>query len=192
MPKPKDLIAFSKPQGFVRMFTADDDGVPRKMIAAPNLVVYSGADVMAGCLGWKQNYIPKAMYFEFENTTGTPSYPAIARDDDDLSYYTGLSTPKDYIRVPISVNPSFRSTDGTKYEANAVTFFAITGATQGEHGVAFGAASNSKVYGAALVATPDVSDSSKDIIVSRIYPPDILIVAKGDSQLGLQWEVICK
>ena len=184
------MSIYDTPKGFVKLFSLSKGGILYQLVETPNLVVYSGADVVARCLAWQQLYVPRVIYFEFENTAGAPTPPTIDRSDDDLAYYTALSSPKDYIRVPIGINPALDTTDVSKYENNRITYYAMTDATQGEHSVPFSAGSNSKVYGAALLAAPDLNDPTKDIIMSRTYFGTA--VAKSDSQVGIQWQVICK
>lgn len=185
----KDGLSFAKPEGFIRIFSQDKRGNIIQAVETPNLIVYSGADIVARCLAWQQLYFPRVVYFEFENTAGVPTPPTPTRADDDLSYYTALASPKDYIRVPIGINPSLDTTDVSKYASNRVTYYAMTDATEGEHSVPFSAGSNSKVYGAALIAAPDLNDPTQDVIMSRVY---FTAVAKGDSQIGIQWQIVCK
>lgn len=148
-------------------------GLPTKVVELRNLILYGGSDIMARVLGGDDEYKVQAMYFEFENLADPGDLIAEPTFDRSggLTYYQGLSSPKDYLRIPITVSPSILSSDITKYVGNQVTFFALTGGTQGVNGVAFNEASNSTVYGVGLAATPVLNDPTQDIVFARAYFP---------------------
>jgi len=187
----RDQFNVGKPNGFIRAFSLDEGGNILQLIEKPNLIVYSGADVVARCLAWQELYVPRVIYFEFSNAT--PPTVSPTRADDSLSYYENLylaTGDEDYLRVPISVTPLTTSSDASKYDANVVTYYSLTAGTAGEGGgVTFSEAAGSKVYGAALVAAPDLNDKTKDVIMSRVYFSSSL--SKGPAQVGIQWEIEC-
>ncbi len=112
------------------------------------------------------------MYIEFENGDGSPvSIPSSIERDEGRSYYDAMASDpnRDYIRVPV-VATAIDSTDTSDYPAgNRVSFIAQTVDGDGVHGNTFSSANNSRVYGGALVATPDPDDPTEDRIFVRFY-----------------------
>lgn len=111
------------------------------------------------------------VYIEFENNSGAAVSVPTPAADEGLSYYQSLaSSPKrDYLRVPV-IATIVESSDETLYPGgNIVRYLAHTSGTTGVNGKAFSAAQQSRVYGAALVATPVEGDHSQDVVYSRVY-----------------------
>lgn len=168
------------PSGLHVLWLREPTGLLTPVVQQPNQIQYDWGFVVAQLMGFaKSEYQPSTIFLEFENlgnpaTTVTP--PSYDRDEgvgyyDDLS----LSSTKDYLRVPLQSTPSLGVASG--YDSyfteagtgNKLTFMGITTGSVGVHGRAFANANNSKVYGAALVATPDENDHSKDLIIARTY-----------------------
>ncbi len=161
---------------------------------AHNDILYGWASVVGQLLTGAPDGKPYkigAMYIEFENNGGVAvSAPSFTRADG-LDYYSGLSVSsvRDYLRVPL-IAATLSSSDETNFPGgNVTTFYAQTAGTAGVHGKAFNDSVQSRVYGAALVATPEFSDASQDIVYSRLYFPSAeqLIKLIG-SQLAVSWE----
>ncbi len=147
---------------------------PTRLLCMENRVLFGGADIQARLIGGDSEFKIGAMYFEYENLT-SPSDPIVAPSFDrsgGLAYYQSLPSPKDYLRVPITVGATILSSDALLYVGNQTTFFALTGGTAGVLGRPFAAGSNSTVYGVALAATPVLADPTQDIVFSRAYFPD--------------------
>lgn len=174
--------------GFVRIYSFDPvTGKIDRVVEGPNLVMYSGADIMARLVAGDRSYTPAAIYFEYENLVdpgNVPVPPAYSRSDG-IGYYNGLASPRDYLRVPITVTPTISSSDEDKYDGNQTTFFAITSGSEGVHGLPFSEANNSKVFGYAIAATPIPEDPQNDVIFSRTYKEGILKTT--GRQIGIQW-----
>lgn len=161
----------------------------------PNLVLYEwGAIVGRQLVTGGTAYKIGGMYIEFENE-GDPDTPAVApglsRDaDQGVAYYNALSTSpdRDYLRVPL-VAATLESSDEVKYpKGNLMTFFAQTSGVAGVWGRPFSDASNSRVFGAALVATPDWGDATQDLVLSRVYLDAADQQVKlPTSQVGIEW-----
>ena len=146
------------------------------------------------------SYRLSSMYVEFENMSDPSVAVTIPAFDksEGLSYYNNLSLSgtRDYLRIPLIQQPLLGVDTG--YEAffsagtgNKLTFFAITQGSVGVHGRVYSAASNSKVCGVALVATPNFADQSQDIIFARsYYPAEQQLVKPPSSQIGIAWEII--
>ena len=188
--KPMQLFDKLECTGHIKMFSYDP--VTKqidRIVEKHNLILYSGADVMARVLAG-QNYAVSTMYVEFKNLAvpGTVTPPTFGREPaHGLAYYDSLSgsVDVDFLRIPIVISPSLTSSDVASFDNNQVNFFAITEGTQGFHGKDFSAASNSAVYGAALVSSPVWSDQTQDIVFARGYPGTI--AKQASSQIGTQW-----
>ncbi len=156
-----------------------------QFVESHNLVVYSGADIIAALLGGLSTYAISHMYFGYENTAGTPAPPAAARTDNAATF-AAYTTPKDYLRAPILQPPVF-SSSGSDYDANVVTFSSIATATVGINGIPFAAGSNSKVFDVGLVASPTGLIAS-DILFAHFILPTAL-PAVGGGQVSATWAV---
>ena len=141
-----------------------------------------------------------AMYIEFENVAnpGDPvTIPTFGRDEG-IEYYTALmsSSVRDFLRVPLILTPSIEVEPGFENafsgdQGNLVTFFTQSVGTQGFNGKTYSDSVNSKVFGAALVATPNFADQSQDVIFARSYY-DVAdqTLKEASSQVGITWEVL--
>ena len=169
-----------------------------KLFTQSNLIMYKWAWIVAKTAGHgDSNFKLSSMYFEFKNVTSpsdSVAVPSYSRQDD-ISYYTTLANPFDYLRVPLSALPSITIESGyetyfTGDEGNTMNFFAQTSGTVGELSRTFSSGSNSKVFGVALLATPSWSDSSQDLIFARTYfdVPDQQLKLSG-SQIGVTWSI---
>ena len=161
----RDVILPS--MGTFRIGIVNSKGVTRVEELGHNIVTYSGIDLLGKLLA-AQDYAVNTMYMEFTNGV----VPSITPDPaDGRSYYAALDSglsASDYLRIPLGASATLSSTDALKFETNKATFFAMsTGSTAGMGGHLFG--TSSKVYGVALVAAPDPSDASQDIVFSRSY-----------------------
>jgi len=137
------------------------------------MIIYDGIDLLGKLLAG-EDYEINTMYMEFRNG-GLPA-PVVTPDPSEgRSYYAALDTglsDRDYIRVPLTADPTLESSDPTKFSTNRVQFVALSGGyTIGRGGHAFSAAAQSVVYGVALVAAPDPDDPTQDIVFSRSYAP---------------------
>lgn len=161
----------------------------------PNMRMYDWASIVAHLTAYADpRYRVAGMYIEYQNmsdpgdTADAPSYTRA----DGISYYNSLATSadRDYLRVPLT-SSLVESGDEQLYPGgNIIRFFAQTQGTQGVHGKPFGAANNSKVFGGALVAFPDVNDATRDLVFSRFYyAPENQQLYLANSQIGLEWAV---
>lgn len=136
-----------------------------------------------------KNYWIGGMYIEFDNS-GAPvnPTPSITRDAG-LSYYNSLSSPRDYLRVPIAATDESSSNITNFPDNNVAHFYAQTAGTLGVHGLTFSDSVNSRVYGGALVAFRDPEDAAQDLVFSRFYfaSANQLLKVVG-SQIGLLWK----
>ena len=144
-------------------------GVMRDVSLGLNTVVYEGLDILGRLLAGADVKI-NVVYMEFVNG-GTP--PVVVVDPAaGRSYYAALEAvpqTKDYIRVPLVGSPQ-TSASNVDFVSNKVTFVSLSAdALAGRGGQPFNNASDSKVFGIALVAAADVNDASQDKVFARSY-----------------------
>lgn len=161
---------------------------------------YYWGHIVSRLLRGERDYRLGAMYFEFENVADPEdpvTVPTYGREEG-LEYYTdlSLSAVRDFVRAPLSISPMLGIVSGYEdyfesgVSGNQLTVFCQTQGTTGFHGKAFSAGSNSKVFGAALVATPDFGDQSQDIVFARLYfEVAEQAVKTASSQFGIQWDL---
>ncbi len=170
----------------VRFFLFDPrTQVVKKIIDRSNLILYGAADILALLVSGRPEYKISVMYMEFKNTGGTPVSPPSYDRSGGKAYYDGL-VDADYLRVPLITCPAL-SKSSDDYQNNQVTFFGVTEGVEGAHGTPFN--TNSVVYGAGLVAAPDVGDPSRDIVFSRVYTEIGSIQKEAGHEVGVTWTV---
>jgi hypothetical protein len=181
-------------KGLVSIFSFDEKTKRIcRQISLQNLILYSGADILGRLLAGQSAYAINMVYLEFQNTVGAIVPPAVSRADG-VAYYNGLSASPDtdFLRLPLLVEPSMDASSAD-YESNQVTFFAESEGTEGFFAKPFAEASSSFVFGAALVAAPDPTDQSKDIVFSRVYLGELgwtdAIDKQDGKQIGLTWAI---
>lgn len=149
------------------------------------------ANLVTGSLDGK-SYRIGAMYLEYENNSGAAvSVP----DDGDIDrtetieYYNNLPSNRDYLRVPILAGTVTSSDDDVYPLGNVTTFYAQSAGTAGILGRPFTSGAQSRIYGAALVVTPEYEDPSQDLIYARVYfqSANQLIKTIG-AQIAGAWE----
>jgi len=191
------------PRGSYRIFLVDERQRRRYrfLFERANQIQYSWAILAVQAIGRGQgNYKINGMYVEYENVA-SPSDPVSVPSFDrseGLEYYTGLAGDRDYLRVPLLAEPALAVASGyedffsgTGVEFNQATFLAQTSGVFGARGEPFGAASNSKVCGIALIAAPSWDDSTQDIIFGRSYfDTDEQILKQDGFQVGISWRQI--
>jgi hypothetical protein len=166
----------------------------------PNQIQIDWGFVAAKAIGQGDSlYKISTMYIEYENVAspGDPvTVPTFDRSEG-IEYYEDLqsSSTKDFLRVPLITNPTIGIETGfesyfTAPEGNKLTFYTQTQGTEGIHGKTFSDSVNSKIYGAALVATPVFADRTKDIIFARnYYATAEQTVKEASNQVGVTWEI---
>jgi len=186
------------PRGRVKFFHVEGGLWLPATAFRSNILTYGWAEVAARRLsGTAANYVARTMYLEFENVA-SPGDPVTAPTpvrNEDVTYYTSLSSPRDYLRVPMLAT-DIKSSDETGLTApknNIAVFLAQSSGTLGENGLTFSDTVNSKVYGVAIVASPDQGDPSQDIVIARYYPPTAEQQLKSPTgQIGVNWEIVCE
>lgn len=198
--------AVSGVRGRVTLWRVDEaTGLRTPIVSKSNQIQYSWGFIAAKQLGYRRNaerpdYHISGMYMEYENQADPETPISVAQFDRSLglAYYNSLvnSEDRDYLRVPLRLEPTLTIAAGfSEYfvegqNGNQLTFFAQTSGTVGVNGKVFGASVNSKVYSAALVATPVFSDRTQDVIFARTFF-DIgdQTTKEPSSQIGITWDI---
>jgi hypothetical protein len=195
----KDHLDWRSVRGLSRPFYVPAGESPEAAATGPfctNLVMYDWATIVAQLLrnnpDGKPHHI-SAMLLEFENNGGAEVDPPSYTRADAATYYDSLGThpDRDILRVPLTAS-SLESTERNFFPGgNLINFFAQTEGVVGRHGKEFSSAEQSRVFGAALIATPDFDDPTQDLVFSRIYysDPDQQLIKTAGSQIGLQWRL---
>lgn len=137
------------------------------------------------------------LYVEFKNVASPGdaiTNPTFQRQDG-LDYYEDLaSSPNtDYLRLrvgmpTVDVVPGYESYFRPG-EGNMLIYTASTGGAVGVHGKPFSAEANSKVYGAALAASPFINDRTQDVLIARgYYPQGQHLVKQPTGQLEITYQ----
>jgi hypothetical protein len=160
----------------------------RSLLKVPNLYLYQGADMAAKVVSGNRDYRIAAIYLEFENqVVPGPITPPVYDRSGGIDYYTSLAAPRDHLRIPLSIAPTFDTTDPALFDHNKVTYFAVTSATAGVHGLPFDVANNSAVFGGALAAMPNIEVRENDLIWARAYWAANPEYKQPNRQIGVQW-----
>ena len=195
-------------RGHVSLWRVDEKtGLKLPLFSQSNQIQYGWGFIAAKQLGFRRqpdrlDYHISAMYIEYENLDPELeiSVSSFSRNVD-ITYYNSLvnSTTRNFIRVPLSVEPALSVSAG--YEANLpvnqagnqLTFFAQTSEArvvyEGEERQ-FSSSRNSRVYAAALVAAPVLNDRSKDVVFARtVFDSNHQVTKEASSQIGITWDV---
>lgn len=186
--------------GRVSLWKLDEQGYPTWITTKKNQLQIGWTNIVTRLLSGLSAYRIGAMYVEFENVADSldpvtaPSY----LDTEGTEYYEDLavSPDRDFLRIPLNQMPLRAPSSGyadyfsEDLTGNVATFYAQTQGTTGVHGKTFSNAAKSKVFGLALVAVPDWSDRTQDIVFARMYF-DVAdqTVKPASTQLAVSWDV---
>lgn len=194
-------------RGHITVWQIDEQtGLYTQRVAQPNQIQYTWGWIAAQQIGYRRqanrpDYHISAMYIEFENqpNPATPISVAAFSRDVGIGYYNSLvdSPNRDFLRIPLKIEPTLSVSSGFEanlpvdQQGNQLTFFAQTAGETGEHGKAFNAANNSKVFAVALVAAPEFeSDKSKDVVFARtMFSASNQVTKEPSSQIGITWDI---
>lgn len=208
MPSDKLNLTGGGVRGVVTLWRISEiTGLYEPVVRKQNQIQVSWGHIAAKQIGFKRqpdrpDYSVSAMYIEYENQTDPEEPIAITEFERTLGleYYSGLaaSSNRDFLRVPLRLEPATAVATGSfgaevLNEAdlvNQLTFFAQTSGAQGVHGKNFSHTLNSKVYAAALVATPYFNDQSRDVIFARTnFAVGDQTGKEASSQIGITWDI---
>lgn len=191
-------------RGVVTLWRIDEKtGLKIQHGTQKNQIQYTWGYVAARHLGFRPSadrpsYHISTLYVEFENQSDPDTPISVAPFSRAISteYYANLSGQRDYLRIPIIIEPTLGVSAGyeenlpVNQSANQLTFFVQTVGTSGAHGLPFASNVNSKVYAAALVASPDFNDPTKDVVFARtMFTTANQITKEASSQIGITWDI---
>lgn len=198
-----------KVRGTVTLWRIDDKtGAKTPIVVKHNQIQIGWGFIAAKQLGYRpqpdrDQYFISGMYFEYENLTNPASpisVPAFPRTLG-AEHYTTLTAPKDFLRVPLRLEPTIGIAPGSEgaeilqqtNRGNQLTFFAQTAGSGGFNNgpnCPFSHLTNSKVYSAALVAMPRFDDQSRDIVFARTnFDIGDQTSKEASSQIGITWDI---
>lgn len=198
------IIPGSNVRGAVTIWrVAEQTGEKTKHGQQKNQIQYTWGFIAAKNLGFRPNadrpsYHISTLYVEFENQADPDVVIPVSAFSREVNttYYSSLSGQRDYLRLPIIIEPTLGVSTGyheylpVNQSANQLTFFVQTSGTAGVHGLPFSSAANSKVYAAALVAAPDFGDPTKDAIFARtMFTEENQVTKEASSQIGITWDI---
>lgn len=185
----------------IAKYTSIITGRETEVLKQPNLILFEAADIMAGLLAGNMSLVPSHMYFQYENTNGTPAGPgALARGDGraDFNSISGVSPAEDWLRVPIITNARLSRVpdNSADYVNNAITFNASSASSEtlvGEspahnYFAASGVNGPSKITSVALVAAPVPSNNKLDKLFSRVNLSAALPMQPGH-HITIYWTI---
>lgn len=189
--------ATCRPSGYVWAFQRYVDGRQRLVAQTANDILDTWGWIAYQAIGrGNPDFKLAAIYAEFANVASpgdTVAVPDFARSDS-RAYYANLSSPRDYLRLPVVSDPALSVAAGfadsfTAGQGNQALFTAVTAGLTGINGLPFSEASNSVVYGVALVATPAWEDVTADVLYGRAYYTGAQQIPKtDDAQIALLWQ----
>jgi hypothetical protein len=194
--------------GHVSLWQIDErTGLKVPVVSQHNQVQYTWGYLAAKALGLRPQadrpkYHISAIYFEYENVSTPETVVSEAQSFSktlSISYYNSFAGDRDFLRVPIILEPAFSVSPGyadklpIDQELNQLTFFAQTSGNSGARGIGFGSnvnGKNSKIFAAALVSAPDMDDPTKDIIFARtVFSAASQVPKEASSQIGITWNI---
>lgn len=179
-------------EGMTTIFSFNPEtGKISQMVFQKNTIMDGAAECVAKLMMGDILFKVAAMYFEYVNLAApgdTPVPPSYVKSDG-VEYFTGLqySADVDFLRVAVlSTGVPTKNVDGDWVE----TYFAVTpGDEIGFWGKAFTPAANSAVYGGALVASPEPSVQSNDVVIARNYPTGAKVMKPSGEQICMTWSI---
>ena len=179
--------------------TNDKTGLFSPICEQKNLVMYEGADIIAGLLAGQPLQLSH-MYFHYYNSSTVVTAPELDRTMGRTWFYNNIpgtgnvNSTQDWLRVPIITTPRlFKSpSDSANYNNNGIYLTATSAAAstpkEGESSGNLPFNNTSKIIAVALVSATDPSDYRKDKIFSRVNLTAPITVASG-SQPTIFWSV---
>lgn len=169
-----------------------------------NLVLYSAADSMARLLSGDIRYAVSHMYYQYQNTAGTPDAITITRESGTQSFLDiNSETPSnvDWLRIPMFTAAKLDTyaasgENEAVYSANMATFVATSAAHPTQIGESpeqnpFANTSNSKIVSVALVSAPSPEDKMQDVVFSRLVLSSPIVV-QANSYIDCFWSIAFK
>ena len=159
-----------------------------------NLEVNQSGDALAKMADPQLNYAIRYVYFEFRNSAPVVPTPDLA---DDITIYSGMSAPDDYLRVPIIAAPAYsvKPEDVGSFAGNRVTFFATSKAAPTDGGGNIVGAANGVVltdgtsifHSAGLVVS--TGDPADDLLFARLNIAPGTVTKQAGYDVDIHWAI---
>ncbi len=179
------LDKFSKFSGHIKIWNTNAaTGDSTLLVDKNNLIVYSGADILAKALAGVTDYKISHMYVGYKDPGAGSPAPAIAKANS-IVVYDSLISDSDYgfLRIPLSLIPSFFNE--TNYNNNNVVFTSTVLSGVEEHGLTF--ADGVEIFEAGLACELTKGVRQDDVLFSRASFTEI--VYNNNYNLTISWAV---
>lgn len=180
----------STAKGRVTSYVFDENTrIYKKVEEIDNLVVYSGADILAKTLAGDISYKLSTMYFEFDNLVFTPPPSHLTDRTAERSYYDFPAGTRDFLRYPLSGAPVMAAST-VDYDGNKLTYFGMTSGSGQLGGAGRANYTNgvSNVIGVGLMASPTPLVQANDVLFSRVYLA-VPIQKETSKQVAIMWDI---
>ena len=176
-------------RGHVKIWQFNPESGEKKLLVdKDNLILRTGADVMAASLAGQPNSKISHFYIGYTSSGTTPVAPSITVGSTKAELFPTDAT-HGYLRVPLAFPASFLSEDN--YTANVPYFTCfITNGSYTSHGATFGNGVN--LYTLGLVNAQNPSGSNQDRLFSAIsFTPIQYSAANGLAiKLGVTFRAV--
>jgi hypothetical protein len=181
---PIDYMLNQGAQGHVKIWQFNPESGDKKLLLEKkNLILKTGADVMASALAGLPNSKITHFYVGYTTSGTTPVAPSITAASTKANVFPTDST-HGYLRVPLAFPPGFLQESGYSGNVPYFTTF-ITNGSFTSSGAAF--ADGANLYTLGLVNAQNPSGSNQDRLFSAItFTPITYQVAHG---LAITWGV---
>lgn len=158
----ENLHASKSLEGFIKIWQTDpSSGNSTLLVDKRNMILKGGAKIISHTLAGRQESKIWGMYIGYNNSSGEFLNKVI--DVDYTEQFPSFTAPYGYLREPLTFTPSLVSSTG--YDENTVLFSTMITSASSAGGAEFN--TSSKMYEVALIAAPELSNISKDIVFSR-------------------------
>jgi hypothetical protein len=163
-----EILSASKTlTGFVKIWQSNPTtGESTLLVDKQNMILKGGAKIIAQCLGGKVDSKIWGMYIGYNNSVEFDPAESAPPIDIDYSHpFSDFASGGDfgYLREPLTFAPNYLSSEG--YDSNTVLFSTMITTASSAGGAVFN--TDSQIYEVALVAVPDVTNTTKDVVFSR-------------------------
>lgn len=161
-------------QGFFKIWAIDPKTGKRELLRdQPNMILNSGADIVAQALAGVNNSAISHMYIGYKNhIDNTFTKPTIDKEYSIpfTDYGSGSYSTFGYLRLPLAYAPSFIAQEG--YNSNIALFTSVIATADYSYGAPFRSSESvttpqSQIFEVALVSAFDASGAGQDKVFSR-------------------------
>ena len=145
-----------------------NSGKTNVLYEAKNLIVKTGADVLASAVAGQANSGISHFYVGYSGNASFSlgAQPAITTDDTVASF--PISGTEGYLRIPLAFPPAFLNETGYTGNVPYFTTFITNGTQWNQYGSqSFG--TGSKLYALGLVNAQDLTSNGSDRLFSKVY-----------------------